>query len=75
MNIGSAIRARRIALGLPAFEVSKRAGLAQDVVASIERLPGKSARVSTIARIAAVLGCTAADLIREAEDGCEEASK
>ncbi len=63
---GSAVRARRTALGLSQEELAARADLHRTYVGDIER-GRRNVSLNNIRKLAAALGCSPSDLLREAE--------
>jgi transcriptional regulator with XRE-family HTH domain len=63
--VGAAIAARRKELGLTQREVAKACGIERASIAALEA-GTRNATLITLARIAEALGCTVADLMRDA---------
>jgi transcriptional regulator with XRE-family HTH domain len=63
---GAAVRARRTALGLSQEELAARADLHRTYVGDIER-GRRNVSLNNIRKLAAALGCSPSDLLREAE--------
>ncbi len=63
---GSAVRARRQALGLSQEELAARADLHRTYVGDIER-GRRNVSLNNIRKLAVALGCSPSDLLREAE--------
>lgn len=67
-QLGRAIRVRRAALGSTQEELAHEAGLSPKYVGQIER-GEKVPTVTTVVALAKGLGCTAWELVRDAEEG------
>jgi transcriptional regulator with XRE-family HTH domain len=67
MSVGKNIKQHRMAAGLSQNELAARAGVNQSNLSRIERLDDDSCTVNTLRAIAAVLGCSVAELIGEEE--------
>jgi transcriptional regulator with XRE-family HTH domain len=65
-GFGLAVRARRQGLGLSQEELAARADLHRTYVGDIER-GRRNVSLNNIRRLAAALGCSPSDLLREAE--------
>ena len=65
MDIGTAIRERRIILGLSQCRLATRVGVHKQALSVMEK-PGYMPSVRTLVRIASALGMPAWELLREA---------
>jgi len=74
--IGEVVRELRVARGITARELGRRAGLARDIVGLLERRPGKQGGyVATLAAIAEALGMRPSELLALAEARVAAAGK
>ena len=67
-QLGRAIRVRRAALGATQETLALEAGLSPKYVGQVER-GEKVPTLTTMAALAGVLGCSAWELVRDAEEG------
>lgn len=63
VRVGANLRAARLAKGLTQVQVAERSGIAQPTVSAIE-LGHYNLTLKQIARLAAVVGCDASDLVQ-----------
>jgi transcriptional regulator with XRE-family HTH domain len=66
VRFGTAVRARRLAIGISQEELASRAGLHRTYVGDVER-GVRNISLNNIRRLAAALGCRASELLRDAE--------